>query len=94
MDFLTKFRFPGKIGKWDMDILVNIFINHLARDVVWVGRVWRRHSEKLIWSQISGLKVLGWDEKEGTETLFSPCQTLSHFCSYFIQSLNLQTLGE
>ena len=41
-----------------MDILVNIFINYLDIDVVWVGRVWGRHSEKLIWSQISGLKVL------------------------------------
>lgn len=74
--------------------LVNIFINYLARDAVWVGRMWGRHSEKLILSQISGLKVLGWDGKEGTEILFSPRQPLPHFCSYFIQSLNLQTLGE
>ena len=47
-----------------MGILVNIFINYLARDAVWVGRMWGRHSEKLILSQISGLKALGWDGKE------------------------------
>ena len=52
-----------------MGILVNIFINYLARDAVWVGRMWGSHSEKLILSQISGLKALGWDGKEGTETV-------------------------